>query len=104
MANMNELDLANAFLELVRLAATKLPADMEQSLAAARTALDKGVKSPQELHLMLGMGYFELGRYTEAKAAFGEAQKSEQSRDTATRWLAYVQSEEARLAELGIEP
>jgi tetratricopeptide (TPR) repeat protein len=76
----------------------------EQSLAAAGTALDKGVKSPQDLHLMRGMGYFELGRYTEAKAAFGEAQKSEQSRDKATRWLAYVQSEEARLAELGIEP
>lgn len=76
----------------------------EQSVSAAGTALDKGVKSPQDLHLMRGMGYFELGRYTEAKAAFGEAQKSEQSRDTATRWLAHVQSEEARLAGLGIEP
>ncbi len=76
----------------------------ELSTEAAKTALAKGVKNPQDLQMMQGMAFFELGRYSEAKSAFSEAQKSEKGRETASRWLAYVQREEKRLRELGIDP
>lgn len=76
----------------------------ELSIDAAQTALDKGVKNPQELQLMQGMAYFEMGRFPEAKTAFSAAQRSDGGRETATRWLAYVEREEKRLAELGITP
>lgn len=78
--------------------------EWEAAADAAATAIERGVRDPQELHLMRGMAYFELGRYPEAKAAFGEAQKLEKGRGQATRWLAYVEREEARLRELGIQP
>ena len=76
----------------------------ELSVDAAKTALAKGVDNPQDLQLLRGMAFFELGRLTEAKEAFAEAQKSEKGRATASRWLAFVQREQKRLAELGIEP
>jgi tetratricopeptide (TPR) repeat protein len=76
----------------------------ESSADAAATALERGVKNPQELQMMRGMAYFELGRFTESKAAFAEAQKTERGRQTASRWLAYVEREEKRLRELGINP
>ncbi len=75
----------------------------ELSVDAAKTALDKGVKNPQDLQLMQGMAYFELGRFKESKAAFSQAQKAEKGREAASRWLAYVQREEKRLKELGIK-
>ncbi|MDX2475251.1 MAG: hypothetical protein QNL91_16260, partial [Candidatus Krumholzibacteria bacterium] len=76
----------------------------EQSATAAGTALDRGVKKPQELQMMRGMAYYELGQFTAAKAAFAEAQKSTQGRENASRWMAYVEREEKRLRELGITP
>ncbi len=76
----------------------------ESAATAAKTALEKGVRNPQDVQLMQGMAYFELRQFSSAKAAFAEAQKTEQSRATASRWLAYVQSEEKRLRELGIQP
>lgn len=76
----------------------------EQSVTAAGTALDRGVKKPQELQMMRGMAYYELGQFTAAKAAFAEAQKSTQGRENASRWMAYVEREEKRLQELGITP
>ena len=74
----------------------------EDSAAAAQTALDRGVRNPGELHLMRGMAFFELGRYQEAKVAFGKAQASEESRSTAVRWQAFVEREEDRLRQLGM--
>jgi len=74
----------------------------ELSVAAARTALSRGVENPHELHVLLGMALFELGRFDEAKTAFTEAQRDPEGRTTATRWLAYVEREQARLNELGL--
>jgi tetratricopeptide (TPR) repeat protein len=78
--------------------------EWEKAIAAARTALDKGVDDPQELQLMQGMAYFELGRFPEAKLAFTAAQKSKEGRATASRWLDFVEREEERLAQLGLKP
>lgn len=76
--------------------------DWERSVAAARVALRKGVDEPHELQVMLGMALFELGRLGEAKDAFASAQRSPEGRETATRWLAYLEHEQERLRELGI--
>ncbi len=76
----------------------------ELSVEAAQTALNKGVKSPQDLQLLQGMSYFELSRFKESKAAFAQAQKSDKGQATASRWLAYVEREEKRIKELGIKP
>jgi tetratricopeptide (TPR) repeat protein len=78
--------------------------EWELAVEAAGTALDRGVKNPHDLHLLQGMAYFELGKYSDAQTAFSKAQKVEQSRETASRWLAYVQREEKRVRELGIKP
>ena len=76
--------------------------DWERTVAAAQVALRKGVDEPHELQMMLGMALFELGRLGEAQDAFALAQRSPEGRETATRWLAYLEREEERLLELGI--
>jgi len=76
----------------------------EDSVSAARTALDKGVKDPHELQMLMGMALFELGRFGEARAAFTAAQSSSESRAAAIQWQAYVEREEARVRNLGIGP
>jgi len=76
--------------------------DWEPSVAAAATALEKGVDGPQELHMLRGMGFFELGRFSEARDAFARAIGFEEGRETASRWLAYVEREEKRLRDLGL--
>ncbi|MCP4550196.1 MAG: tetratricopeptide repeat protein [bacterium] len=74
----------------------------ELSADAASMALDRGVENPHELHLTRGMALYELGRFTEAEAAFSRAQRSEGGRESASRWLAHLQRERGRLRELGV--
>lgn len=78
--------------------------EWQKSADAAQTALDRGVESPGELHLMRGMAFFELGDYGQAKAAFGKAQQSSESRAAAVRWQAFLEREQDRLRQLGMNP
>lgn len=78
--------------------------EWEEAAEAAATALARGVDSPQDLHMLRGMAFFELGRFGESKEAFTQAQRFESARSQASRWVAYVESEEARLQDLGITP
>ena len=75
----------------------------EEAAVAARKALDRGVDSPHELQILIGMSFFELRRYEDAKSAFAEAQHDPEGRATATRWLAYVEREQGRMQELGLD-
>jgi len=75
----------------------------EKAAEVAATALEKGVDDPQDLHMLRGMAYYELGRFGEAKQAFSQAVKTEATRNTASKWLAYVEREEERLQELGVQ-
>jgi tetratricopeptide (TPR) repeat protein len=75
----------------------------DQSVEAARVALQRGVDNPHEMQVLLGMALFELGKFDEAKSAFSDAQSSPEGRATAVRWLAYVEREEKRLRELGLQ-
>jgi tetratricopeptide (TPR) repeat protein len=75
----------------------------DKSVEAARVSLQRGVDSPHEMQVLLGMALFELGKFGEAKSAFSDAQSSPEGRATAIRWLAYVEREEKRLRELGLQ-
>lgn len=53
MKNLKELDLTDAFVELVRRAATDLPADMEKALREARAQEEKGSAAEGALDTIL---------------------------------------------------
>ena len=74
--------------------------DWDDAIAAARTALSKGVTDPHEMHILIGMALYELDRWDEAKTAFAAARQSEAGRRTAVEWLDYIEKEEARRREL----
>jgi tetratricopeptide (TPR) repeat protein len=76
----------------------------EQAAASAADALDRGVEDPEEMLLLRGMAFFELSRYGDAKAAFTRAMALPDARKSASQWLAYVEREEQRLRDLGINP
>lgn len=66
-----------------------------------------GVKRPDQARLALGMAYFNLGDYDEARKAFRAAGKEgarrkewQRSQEMAQQWIAYVTSEEDRQREL----
>ena len=66
-----------------------------------------GVKRPDQARLALGMAYFNLGDYDEARKAFRAAGKDgarrkewQRSKEMAQQWIAYVTSEEDRQREL----
>ncbi len=72
----------------------------DDAVAAARSALDKGVEDAHEMHLLIGMALYELGRGEEARAAFAEARRSEAGRAAAVRWLEHIEREDARRREM----
>ena len=72
----------------------------DKSIDAARRALKSGIRDAHELQVTLGMALFQLERFDEAKEAFREAQKVPESRATATKWISYIDTEQARLREL----
>ena len=66
-----------------------------------------GVKRPDQARLALGMAYFNLGDYDEARKAFRAAGKDgarrkewQRSQEMAKQWIAYVTSEYDRQREL----
>ena len=93
----------------VRLGNVYLDGDQFQKSAnSIIKGLSKGsVKRPDQARLALGMAYFNLGDYDEARKAFRAAGKEaarrkewERSREMAQQWIAYVTSEEDRQREL----
>jgi len=52
-----------------------------------------GVKRPDNCQLVLGMAYFNLQKYQDARKAFNEAKKDERSEKYAKQWLSYMQNE-----------
>jgi hypothetical protein len=72
----------------------------EAAAKAARAALRKGVERAGEVEITLGMALYELDRWDEARSAFREAQGAPESRAAAAQWVAYLDKEQARLAEL----
>jgi tetratricopeptide (TPR) repeat protein len=93
----------------VRLGNVYLDGDQFQKSAdSIIKGLNKGgVKRPDQARLALGMAYFNLGDYDEARKAFRAAGKDgarrkewQRSQEMARQWIAYVTSEEDRQREL----
>ena len=93
----------------VRLGNVYLDGDQFQKSAdSIIKGLNKGgVKRPDQARLALGMAYFNLGDYDEARKAFRAAGKDgasrkewQRSQEMAQQWIAYVTSEEDRQREL----
>ncbi len=68
----------------------------DQAVAVLEAALARGeLKRPDRAQLMLGSAEFNRGRHAAARRAFVMARGDARSRDTAERWLGYL-DEEAR--------
>ena len=72
------------------------------------TALSKGdLDNPGDAHLMFGISNAKTNRLDAARAAFKNAQKFENSRESAVSWLEHIDNLEASSArelEVGIKP
>jgi tetratricopeptide (TPR) repeat protein len=71
----------------------------------AITAINKGlsrggIKRPDTARLVLGMAYFNLNQYENAREAFIAAGKDERSAAYAKQWIGYMDSELARQKSL----
>ena len=74
----------------------------EKAIDAINKGLAKGgVKRPDQARLVLGMAYFNVGNYSDARKAFREAAKDERSEKYARQWIQYIQSEQERQESLG---
>ena len=67
----------------------------------AITAINKGlarggVKRPDTARLVLGMAYYNSGKYEQAQEAFDAAGRDERSKKYADQWVSYMNSELAR--------
>jgi tetratricopeptide (TPR) repeat protein len=85
-----------------RLGNVYLDGDQHQkAIDAVKKGLAKGgVKRPDQARLVLGMAYFNLGQYNNAKKAFRDAAKDDRSEKYARQWIRYIASEEERQAEM----
>lgn len=73
----------------------------KQAVDAINKGLEKGgVKRPDQARLALGMAYFNLGNYSDARKVFRVAAKDDRSEKYAKQWLKYIQSEQERQEEL----
>lgn len=68
---------------------------------ASNRALNKGgLKNQGNVYLIFGMCQYETDKLSAAKATFRKALRYEKAAKTASSWIAYVESEEARLRQL----
>ena len=75
--------------------------EYKNCIDASRKAIDKGgLKYPGDTWLVLGMCQFESKQLKSAKSSFQNAAKYEKSAKNARSWIAYTESEQARLQQL----
>ncbi len=68
---------------------------------AANRAIEKGgLRRPDQANILLGMAHYNLKQFNQAVVAFRSASADERSRRDASRWIAHIDSERARLASL----
>ena len=86
----------------VRLAQSYINMDeWKMCVDALQTALNKGgLKRTDQARIMLGMAQFNLNQLTPAEKTFQLAAQDRRSAKAARQWIAYIQSERKRKAEL----
>ncbi|MCZ6783858.1 MAG: hypothetical protein O7G30_11190, partial [Proteobacteria bacterium] len=71
--------------------------DWEKASSALQNALEKaGLDDPGRVNLLLGVASYNREQLQRASRYFGKAQKSEKSREAATRWLHHLELERQR--------
>lgn len=88
-----------------RLGNIYLDADKNQeAIDAITTGLERGgVKRPDNARLVLGMAYFNVKQYSNARDAFRAAGRDERSKKYADQWINYMNSELDRQKKLAEE-
>lgn len=66
----------------------------EDCVTAAERALERGLQQPSDAHVQRGSCLIGLERYAEARDALAVAARTPSARETASRWLSYVEAEE----------
>ena len=75
--------------------------EFKKAADAVNSGLKKGgVKRPDQANLVLGMAYFNLDDYSNARKAFNEAKKDKRSKEYAEQWLGFMEREIERQASL----
>jgi tetratricopeptide (TPR) repeat protein len=75
--------------------------EYNKAIEAIQAGLDKGgVKRPDNARLVMGMAYFNLDQYEQAREAFRAARRDERSKKFAEQWIAYMNSEIERQKKL----
>jgi tetratricopeptide (TPR) repeat protein len=88
-----DLTLAQVYMNLER---------WEEAARAAREGIGKGgLDRPDQAQIVLGQVLFNMKAFDEARQAFQAAQLDHRSRKIAAQWLAYIDNEERRRAQLG---
>jgi len=87
-----------------RLAGTYLDSDQHKKAIAAGNKANKrgGVKRPDQLQIVMGMSYANLGQYEKAIAEFKKAAKDKRSKKFATNWIQFTEAELKRKKSLGL--
>lgn len=74
--------------------------DYKNSVAAAKEALNRSLKKPADVHLTLGMAYFNMEQYDPALDSFREARKNKEVQKQANTWITVTESEKTRVEKL----
>ena len=68
-----------------------------KAISAINKGLNRGgVKRPDSARLVLGMAYYNTGKYEQAQEAFEAAGRDERSKQYAEQWISYMNNELAR--------
>jgi len=114
LAAKNEKKSLPAFIKATAISETgKIDAQLAQvymnlekwslAIASADKALSrKGIKRVGDMHLIIGMSYFNLKNYDQALIAFEAAKAVENSAKTAQQWSKYVKREQGHQAQLAM--
>ena len=75
--------------------------EWEKAAEAARKGIEKGgLNREDQAYTMLGQALFHQKAYAESRNAFEQAGRDDRSRQLASQWLQYVESEVSRQAEV----
>jgi len=75
----------------------------QQAIASADKALERGsIDRMGDMHLIIGMSYFNLQKFQESLDAFKVAETIKESSKTAKQWTIYVEKEKGQYAQLAM--
>ena len=74
--------------------------DYKNAVNAGKEALQRSLKKPADVHMTLGMAYFNMDQFDTALESFKEARKNKEFQKQANTWITVAESEKARVEKL----